>query len=213
MFIFATTRAARLEQCLNPPRGFGQRPYPVVPNPKESPGNQRQSRANCGTSSSTPSKAGELGTISAARARIAGELAAAGSPADQLRSNRPRIEAALRAWHLQFGRPASTTDLSISYATRAARRDGGVRLRRLTHGWEGGRWPAPSVVQYHYGTLDNANRESLGGAKETPQTARRVWDGKPHLPSQTPPNPTVSDGIRLIQKGAPCTSHSGPTDT
>ena len=49
--------------------------------------------------------------------------------------------------------------------------------------------------------------------KEAPQTARRVWDGKPHLLSQTHPNPTVSDGIRLIQKCAPCTSHSGPTDT
>ena len=127
--------------------------------------------------------------------------------------NRPRIEAALRAWHLQFGRPASTTDLSISYATRASRRDGGIRLRRLTHGWDGGRWPAPSVVQYHYGTLDNANRVALGGLKETPRTAPGVWDGKPHLPSQTHPNPPVSDGIRLIQKGAPRTSRSGPTET
>jgi AcrR family transcriptional regulator len=72
-----------------------------------------------------------------------------------------RIEAALRAWHERYGSPAKSTDLSVSYATAQAPRDGGVRIRRLRDGWDGGRWPALSVVQYHYGTLARANRAAL----------------------------------------------------
>lgn len=72
-----------------------------------------------------------------------------------------RIEAALREWHARYGRAAKSTDLSVSYASAQAPRDGGVRLRRLKEGWDGGRWPALSVVQYHYGSLARANREAL----------------------------------------------------
>jgi hypothetical protein len=72
-----------------------------------------------------------------------------------------RIEAALRAWNTMYGRPASSTDLSMTHATRAAERDGGVRLRRLQSGWEGGAWPPASVVQYHYGTVAEANIAAL----------------------------------------------------
>lgn len=71
------------------------------------------------------------------------------------------IEAALRAWAAKHGRPGRSTDLSLSYATMQAKRDGGVRLRRLQAGWEQGRWPAPSVVQYHFGTVKAANRAAL----------------------------------------------------
>jgi hypothetical protein len=73
-----------------------------------------------------------------------------------------RIEAALRAWNTMYGRPASSTDLSRTHATRAARQDGGARLRRLAEGWKGGAWPAASVVQYHYGTVARANARALG---------------------------------------------------
>ena len=72
-----------------------------------------------------------------------------------------QIEAALRAWMSMFGNAASTTDLSMTHAAQAAARDGGVRLRRLNAGWSGGRWPPASVVQYHYGTVANANRVAL----------------------------------------------------
>jgi hypothetical protein len=72
-----------------------------------------------------------------------------------------RIEAALRAWNAMYGKPASSTDLSRTHATRAACRDGGVRLRRLDAGWERGAWPPASVVQYHYGTVARANRVAL----------------------------------------------------
>lgn len=72
-----------------------------------------------------------------------------------------RIEAALRAWDAMHGRPASSNDLSRTYAARAAQRDGGVRLRRLDAGWDGGAWPPSSVVQYHYGTVARANRRAL----------------------------------------------------
>lgn len=72
-----------------------------------------------------------------------------------------QIEAALRAWHEMFGKPASSTDLSLTHARRAAPKDGGVRLRRLEAGWAGGAWPAASVVQYHYGTVARANRVAL----------------------------------------------------
>jgi AcrR family transcriptional regulator len=58
-----------------------------------------------------------------------------------------RIEAALRAWHDRYGWPVKSTDLSVSYSSTQAPRDGGVRLRRLQEGWDGGRWPALSVVQ------------------------------------------------------------------
>jgi AcrR family transcriptional regulator len=77
---------------------------------------------------------------------------------------RERIEAALRAWYEQYGSPAKSTDLSLSYATTQAPRDGGVRLRRLQEGWGDGRWPALSVVQYHYGTLARANLTALRSA-------------------------------------------------
>lgn len=72
-----------------------------------------------------------------------------------------QIEVALRAWHAMFGKPASSTDLSLTHARSAAARDGGVRLRRLQGGWSGGQWPAASVVQYHYGTVERANRIAL----------------------------------------------------
>jgi hypothetical protein len=72
-----------------------------------------------------------------------------------------QIEAALRAWCETFDKPASSTDLSLTHARQAAAKDGGVRLRRLQAGWNGGRWPAASVVQYHYGTVANANRVAL----------------------------------------------------
>lgn len=71
------------------------------------------------------------------------------------------IEAALRAWTSTFGKVPTSTDLSLSHAKRAASRDGGARLRRLRAGWQGGRWPPASVVQYHYGTVANANRVAL----------------------------------------------------
>jgi hypothetical protein len=74
-----------------------------------------------------------------------------------------QIEAALRAWVEMFDKPASSTDLSLTYARKAVTRDGGVRLRRLRDGWAGGAWPAASVVQYHYGTVAHANRVALDG--------------------------------------------------
>lgn len=72
-----------------------------------------------------------------------------------------QIEAALRAWYEMFDKLASSTDLSLTYARQAAKKDGGVRLRRLRDGWAGGAWPAASVVQYHYGTVAHANRVAL----------------------------------------------------
>jgi hypothetical protein len=72
-----------------------------------------------------------------------------------------QIEAALRAWRAMFGKPASSTDLSLTHARNAAAKDGGVRLRRLQAGWSGGPWPAASVLQYHYGTVERANRIAL----------------------------------------------------
>ncbi len=72
-----------------------------------------------------------------------------------------QIEAALRVWHQTFGKHASSTDLSLTHARMAAAKDGGVRLRRLQAGWSGGQWPAASVVQYHYGTIERANRIAL----------------------------------------------------
>lgn len=72
-----------------------------------------------------------------------------------------RIEGALRAWYEMFDKPASSTDLSLTYARQAATRDGGVRLRRLQDGWAGGAWPAASVVQYNYGSVAHANRLAL----------------------------------------------------
>ncbi|MGA2164752.1 MAG: hypothetical protein ABSH36_09815 [Solirubrobacteraceae bacterium] len=76
-----------------------------------------------------------------------------------------QIEVALRAWHEMFGKPASSTDLSLAHARKAAAKDGGVRLRRLHAGWAGGTWPSASVVQYHYGTVARANRLALAGAR------------------------------------------------
>jgi hypothetical protein len=68
-----------------------------------------------------------------------------------------RIEAALRAWHERYGAPARYCDLSMSYA----RRHGGQRLARLQGGWDGGAWPAASVVQYHFGSVRAANQAAL----------------------------------------------------
>ncbi|HLL92934.1 MAG TPA: hypothetical protein VK252_08350 [Solirubrobacteraceae bacterium] len=79
------------------------------------------------------------------------------------------IEDALRAWAAMFGAPASSADLSIAHAKRAARRDGGLRLRRLHAGWAAGRWPAASVVQYHYGTVAAANDAALPVGDRRPQ--------------------------------------------
>lgn len=78
-----------------------------------------------------------------------------------------RIEAALRAWRRRYGRPAVSTDLSRSYADRY----GGEHLRRLDSGWEGGPWPALSVVQYHFGTLRRANAIALDGPAEPEDTS------------------------------------------
>lgn len=79
--------------------------------------------------------------------------------------DQPRIKAALRAWSKQHGWPATSTDLSLSYAIKRAPHDGGLRLRRLQRGWAGGRWPPASVVQYHYGTVEKANRAALASAR------------------------------------------------
>ncbi len=78
------------------------------------------------------------------------------------------IEDALRAWAAMFGSPASSADLSTAHAKRAAPRDGGVRLARLHAGWAGGRWPAASVVQYHYGTVAAANHAALHAGDRRP---------------------------------------------
>lgn len=75
-----------------------------------------------------------------------------------LKWERELIEAALRAWQRTYGEAATSTDLSMTHAERA----GGERLRRLQRGWERGRWPAACVVQYHYGTVANANAIALG---------------------------------------------------
>ncbi len=75
--------------------------------------------------------------------------------------DRPRIEAALRAWHECHGRPATSTDLSLTYARLRAPHDDGERLRRLQEGWQGGPWPAASVVQEHHGTVKSANEAAL----------------------------------------------------
>jgi transcriptional regulator with XRE-family HTH domain len=88
----------------------------------------------------------------------AASLCARCNGAASARWQHEQIEAALRAWREMFGRCASSTDLSITHARTAAARDGGVRLRRLQAGWSGGRWPAASVVQYHYGSVKRANR-------------------------------------------------------
>jgi hypothetical protein len=78
-----------------------------------------------------------------------------------LQWQRDVIEAALRAWNVMYGEAASSTDLSLAHAKRAAERGNGERLQRLHAGWDGGRWPPASVVQYHYGTVANANRIAL----------------------------------------------------
>lgn len=75
--------------------------------------------------------------------------------------DKPRIQAALRAWHQRHGRPATTTDLSRAYARKRVPHDGGARLDRLQEGWEGGPWPAASVVQYHFGSMRLANDAAL----------------------------------------------------
>jgi hypothetical protein len=87
---------------------------------------------------------------------------------------KPVIEAALRAWMTMFGRAANTADLSMTHAVRAAEKDGGVRLRRLKAGWSDGRWPSASVVQYHYGTVANANRAALADGESRPLVQARL---------------------------------------
>jgi hypothetical protein len=90
------------------------------------------------------------------------------------------IEAALRAWVAKHGAPATSTDLSLSYATARAARSDGVRLRRLQAGWEHGRWPAPSVVQYHFGTVKAANRAALKApSSPTPNGSEERGGGGP----------------------------------
>lgn len=91
-----------------------------------------------------------------------------------------RIEAALRAWQERYGAPAKTTDLSVSYATAQAPRDGGVRLRRLEEEWDGGRWPASSVVQYHYGTVAEANRVAFRASPSQPTDGGEGTGGESH---------------------------------
>lgn len=75
--------------------------------------------------------------------------------------DKPRIETAMRAWHIRHGQPATTTDLSRAYARKRAPLDGGARLDRLQEDWEGGSWPAASVVQYHFGSVRLANDAAL----------------------------------------------------
>ncbi len=95
----------------------------------------------------------------------AGELCARCNGRATRKWDNTTIERALRAWAAMFGAPATSTDLSLSHATAAARRDGGVRLRRLEAGWDGGRWPPASVIQYHYGSVANANQIALAHAE------------------------------------------------
>lgn len=104
---------------------------------------------NCGasTSGSGPRSAAAL------CARCNGASTRKWQPAD--------IEAALRAWHQMFGRAATSTDLSMTHARRAAKRDGGVRLRRLQAGHASGAFPPASVVQYNYGSVGQANHIAL----------------------------------------------------
>jgi hypothetical protein len=77
-------------------------------------------------------------------ARCNGAATRSGSPA------RSRLPC---AWHQAFGKPESSTDLSLTHARPAAAKDDGVRLRRLRAGWACGDWPAANVVQYHYGMV------------------------------------------------------------
>lgn len=93
--------------------------------------------------------------------RHAGRLCARCNGRATLQWQPERIEAALRVWAAMFGRPATTTDLSLTHARKAAPKDGGERLRRLQAGWSEGRWPPASVVQYHHGTIAKANRIAL----------------------------------------------------
>lgn len=77
---------------------------------------------------------------------------------------RGRIEAALRTWQARYGAPARYCDLSMTYA----RRHGGQRLARLQAGWDGGGWPAASVVQYHFGSVRAANHAALNASPAAP---------------------------------------------
>lgn len=113
---------------------------------------KRRYRGTCGQCGASTWGAGP-GTAAALCARCNGAATRKWQPA--------HIEAALRAWREMFGQPASSADLSLAHARKASAKDGGVRLRRLQAGWSGGAWPAASVVQYHYGTVANANRVAL----------------------------------------------------
>ncbi len=99
--------------------------------------------------------------------------------------DRPRIEQALRAWYRRHGKPATSTDLSLSYARARAPHDGGKRLRRLHEDWEGGPWPAASVVQYHYGTVRRANDIALARERSPALTGDARDDVAQVLPQGT----------------------------
>ncbi len=92
--------------------------------------------------------------------------------------SRRRIEKALRAWRARYGEPAGWGDLSMTYA----RRRGGQRVARLSAGWEGGRWPPASVVQYHFGTMRAANEAALGPrAADAPPPGTQAASASNHL--------------------------------
>jgi hypothetical protein len=74
------------------------------------------------------------------------------------RWSRDLIIEALRAWSNLYGQRPTSTDLSGRYA----RRRGGERLQRLQLGWEQGRYPALSVVQYHFGSFAAADEAAFG---------------------------------------------------
>jgi hypothetical protein len=86
--------------------------------------------------------------------------------------DRTTIEAALRSWYELYGRPATSADLSMSYARKRAPYDHGERLQRLRKGWKRRPWPPASVVQYHFGSFRTANKVALvaqPGGEERPR--------------------------------------------
>jgi len=109
---------------------------------------------------------------------------------DTAKWDKSLIEAALRAWVAKYGTPATSTDLSLSYATARAARSDGLRLRRLQAGWEHGRWPAPSVVQYHFRTVRAANRAALPVNAGSIQPGSRSLKGSSSGSTSISANPT-----------------------
>jgi hypothetical protein len=79
--------------------------------------------------------------------------------------NRQKIEQALRAWNAMYGSPATSADLSMSYARKRAPHDNGARLQRLQAGWNGRPWPSTSVIQHHYRTVRAANTIALANER------------------------------------------------